>query len=161
MTVVSITAHRNTTQDDDKIIYLAMTTLMCDPGIEAIYFGGARGGDTVSLKAAIEIRGLWDNIPELVVVVPDRIEDQPRIAREWILKADRVIELKNPITPSDQYRSYDIRNEYLVNVAQKGEGFIVAFWNSKPSGTANCVGFAKAMEVPVQVVAISGGLKCV
>jgi len=153
--VVSITGHRNVTVEDTRTIRLAMTTLLANESVRAICFGGARGTDTEALKAALELRG-QDRTPKLVVIVPNRVSDQPAQARVWIAKADQVIELGNPITVSDGFKSYDIRNRYLVEAARRADGFVVAFWNKKPSGTKNCIDYAGTVGVPVEEVYIDG-----
>ena len=155
MSIVSITGHRNLSQSDITTISLTMTSLMADETIEAIYFGGAKGADTEALRACLDIRKSLS--VQLVVVVPDRVEDQPRVARDWIFRADQVIELGNPITPMDHYRSYSLRNEYLVDVVRETDGFLVAFWDGIESGgTYNCLEYARMSDIPIQVVGVEG-----
>ena len=41
-----------------------------------------------------------------------------------------------------------LRNEYMVDHADE----LIAVWDSSPSGTANCVNYAKRKNVPVTIV---------
>lgn len=149
---VAITANRLLTPDDHGIIFDEMMRLMTDGRIESIYFGGAVGGDTVALKACLDVT-IMDR-PQLIVVVPNRLADQPKITHEISKKADTLVELANPITVSDGWRSYHIRNEYMVDHAER----VVAFWNksTKPSGTAACIRYALKNKKPVDIIKIAG-----
>jgi len=79
------------------------------------YFGGARGFDNDALKYITKTQ------PGAIrtVVVPNRLIDQPFETRMVIKQnATEIIELKN--TGAGRYR---IRNEFMVNKAQKTVGF--------------------------------------
>ncbi len=79
------------------------------------YFGGARGADNDALKYIARTQ------PGSIrtVVVPNRLIDQPAETRMVIKNnATEIIELKN--TGADRYR---IRNQFMVNKAQKTVGF--------------------------------------
>ena len=54
--IASITAHRDLAPSDAAVIQGAMQTLVAHPSVDAIYFGGARGGDTIALQAALYFR---------------------------------------------------------------------------------------------------------
>lgn len=149
---VAITANRLLIPSDHEIIAIQMAKLMTDPLVEAIYFGGAIGGDTVALQACLDMTFL--DRPKLIVVVPFKLSDQPKITRSVSEQADELIELGNPITVSDGYRSYHIRNEFMCDHSSK----IVAFWNksTKPSGTAACIRYALKTKKEVEIVEIKG-----
>ena len=149
---VAITGHRHLSDKDKATIWRSMQTLVCNPTISEILFGGAVGADTEALQAALLHRK--GKSPRLTVVVPCREEDQPWAARKWFGQADKVIELGNPITSADRYESYHIRNRYLVDHAIS----VVAFWDGLPkSGTGSCVRYAK--DKGVKLIHIPMGQK--
>lgn len=149
--IISITAHREVSGQDQSRIRSSMKVLVENPTIDAIYFGGARGGDTIALRAAHEFR--TGERPWLAVVVPDTVRQQPFEAKQWFHLADDIIELGNNITPDNKFSAYHIRNEYLVHVATS----LVAFYSGKKtSGTGRCIDFAKSHGVVVHVIPVSG-----
>jgi len=128
-----------------------MKLLVQNPTVDAIYVGGARGGDTIALQAAAEFRK--GSRPQLVVVCPDTEAAQPFQARQWFHLADEVIELGNPITREDGFESYRIRNKYLVDHCTT----LVAFYNGdKDTGTGHAVQYAESLGVVVRTVPIVG-----
>jgi uncharacterized phage-like protein YoqJ len=148
-TIASVTAHREVTVEDTRIIHEAVRGLVYEDGLDAIYFGGARGGDTVALQAAIYFRANRPR-PWLTVVVPETLLKQPEETRYWTKRADEVIELRNPLT---QPKSYAIRNQYLVDIST----FLVAFYNGdKRSGTGMTVGMAESVGLAVRKFQIEG-----
>jgi len=150
--IASITAHRELAASDHAVIQKAMQTLVKHPDVDAIYFGGARGGDTVALQAALYFR--TDQRPWLTVVVPDKLQHQPAETHVWSRKADEIIELGNPITRDDYFRSYTIRDQYLVDVAS----YLVAFFSGNyKSGTGKTVRMAEKDGVQVHKVKVAGG----
>jgi len=148
--IISITAHRDVSGQDQSLIRSAMKRLVENQTIDAIYVGGARGGDTIALRAASEYR--TGSRPWLAVVVPDTVSKQPFEASQWFHLADDVIELGNRITPDDGFSAYQIRNEFLVHVATS----LVAFYNGKSGGTGNCVAFATSQGVVVHTIPVRG-----
>lgn len=149
---IAITANRLLVPEDHDVIFREMTELITLPEIEAIYFGGALGGDTVALKACLDICCL--NRPKLIVVVPNRLSDQPVGTHQLSRRADQIIELGQPITMADGWRAYKARNEYMVDHATE----VVAFWNKStgPSGTASCIQYALKTNKPCRIVQILG-----
>ena len=120
--------------------------------IDEIYFGGARGVDTRALYWAHKYK---KPNTKLIVVVPDTIDKQPAETRGYInTLADEVIELKNPITKSDGFAAYQIRNEYMVNPCD----LLISFWNGqkKNCGTYNCMEYATSKNKTIRIVNIAG-----
>jgi hypothetical protein len=152
---VAVTAHRNTTEDDFRVIWDAMSELVKDDAVKEVYFGGARGGDSIALEALLTMRK--GPYPQAIVIVPDTVHQQPGDAQDWISQADQVIELKMPITKADGYWSYKNRNERLIDCAKTGRGYLIAFWNGRPSGTSHAVEVAMLQQVPIIHIPISGG----
>lgn len=149
---VAITANRKLAPQDYDDIFEEMSFLITSPNIEAIYFGGAVGGDTVALKSCLDIVCLTR--PRLIVVVPNRLQDQPRETHAVSRRADEIIELGMPITSADGWRAYKARNEYMVDHADH----LVAFWNksTKPSGTGSCISYAYKVGKTVKIIEITG-----
>lgn len=145
--IASISGHRNLSPQGKARVRKAMVALLKKDAVDAIYFGGARGTDTLALQAAAEVRvGLR---PHLVVVVPDKAESQPFEARQWFHLADEVIELGNPIASRDRYQAFRIRNQYLVDVAT----LLIAFFNGdQKTGTGQAIRMAE--EVGLRVVLV-------
>jgi len=54
---VAITGNRGITAEDRAKIRAKVRELVADPGVAAIFFGGAIGADTEALAAALEFRG--------------------------------------------------------------------------------------------------------
>lgn len=137
--IVSITAHRALSADDISRIHTTMKYVLQRAHIDAIYFGGARGGDTEALKAALHWRGNTKR-PHLVVVVPDTVSKQPYETHAWTRQADEIIELNNKITRDDGFASFTKRDRYLVDVATS----VLAFFSGNyASGTGKTVKMAE------------------
>lgn len=147
--IVSVTAHRKISIPDQPRVRSAMKVLVQNPTIDAIYFGGALGGDTLALRAAAEFR--TGPKPRLVVVLPDTEAAQPFAARQWYHLADEVIELGYTITQDDGFQAYHRRNEYLVNICTS----LVAFFSGqKKSGTGSTIDYARSLGVVVHEVPV-------
>lgn len=125
---VCVTGRRDLTPEGKRVIVQRIREILTEPGIETIYFGGARGADTIALAAAIKYRK--GSVPRLVAVVPDTVERQPWEARTIVVLADEVIELKHPISREDGYRSFIARDEWMVDRS----GRVEAFWDRRRKG---------------------------
>lgn len=108
---------------------------------ERYFFGGARGADT----DALEYVSRTQPATERIVVVPNRLEDQPIAAQAVIRQnATKVIELGNH--GPDRYQ---IRNQYMVDHADR----VVAFTDGrKTGGTFNTVQYANAQGKSVEFI---------
>lgn len=153
--IVTITGNRNTTNSDLETIKRTMELLLRDNDLTAVYFGGARGADTIALKEAhLYKHGFMRDDVQLIVVVPDTILQQP-VETRVVSKtySDQLIELKQPITANDGFAAYHIRNRFMVDRATN----IIAFWNGEvKSGTWTTVRYAKAREKQIEIVTIEG-----
>jgi hypothetical protein len=149
--IISITAHRKLADAHVSTIHATMQKIVRSPDVDAVYFGGALGGDTEALKAALYFR--QGKRPWLVVVVPDTVAKQPIDTRAWTRQADEVIELRNPIRREDDFVSYTVRDRYLVDVAST----VVAFFSGNyRSGTGQTVRMAEKDGLVVTKVMLSG-----
>lgn len=148
---VAITGNRLLSKDDESKIFETIKFIVTNPNVNSIYFGGAIGADTVALKSALNIICLEK--PKLVVVVPNTLKDQPKQTQNTSEFADELVELKNIITASDGYRSYQIRNEYMVDHAD----VTISFWDGiQAGGTYNCIAYALKYGKKVFNVKIEG-----
>lgn len=143
---IAITGTRNVAPEGRELIRKALSEIITSRNdIEAIIFGGARGTDTVALECAYEIREEQKRNFELIVVVPFKIEKQPREAQEAILKyASRVIELSLPFSMG----GYHKRNEEMVKMAD----MILAFWDRKDGGTSHTIERARKHGKEIKVI---------
>lgn len=149
--IITITANRKLVPTDHDIIFQEMVELVTTPEIETIYFGGAIGGDTVALQSCLDICVL--DRPKLIVVVPNRLQDQPKSTHAISRKADEIIELGNNISVSDGWAAYHKRNAYMVDRSSD----VVAFWDgSANSGTSSCINYAKKLNKTIKIVQIIG-----
>lgn len=148
---VTVTGNRLLGIEDEGIIFQEMEELITS-NIEAIYFGGAIGTDTVSLKACLDL--VVFGRPKLIVVVPNKLYHQPKATQTVSEQADEVIELGAPISVSDGWRSFHNRNEFMVDNSNR----VVAFWkkSKKSSGTYSCMKYALKHNKPVKIVEING-----
>lgn len=148
---IAITANRKLDPDDNTTIFNKMAELVTNENVEAIYFGGAIGGDHVALEAALSIQAI--NKPKLIVVVPCVLANQPKVTHENIKKADELIELKNPITQDDNWKSFHQRNEYMVDHAEK----TICFFNGlRRGGSYSCAQYAEKQGKVVEYIIIIG-----
>lgn len=147
--IVTMTGHRNVTPKDIAVIRGSIRSLVRNPSIDAIYFGGALGADTVALIAAAEFR--QDERPHLVVVTPNTARHQPADARKYFHLADEVIELGYEITRDDHYAAFKKRNCYMVDVATA----VVAFFSgNKKSGTWHAMSYAESSGLTVYPIPV-------
>jgi predicted Rossmann fold nucleotide-binding protein DprA/Smf involved in DNA uptake len=149
---VAITGNRGITTDDEAVVRARVRELALDPTVAVLFFGGARGADTVALDAALAARK--GGRPRLVVVLPDTLEAQPRDTWATTRRADERLELGRPIRAEDRWRAYHLRNRRLVEEATE----LLAFWNGEPrSGTASTINLARKRGIEVELVRVEGG----
>lgn len=148
-----ITAHRELVEGDDLRIRKGVEDFIGFNDFDYILFGGARGGDTLALATALELRSTSRRPLMLVVVVPDTLAAQPRETWSVSEKADRVIELHHPITRENNFWALRHRNEFMIDWAYS-DGRLLAFWNGEKSGTANAVFYARELGLEVSVRSI-------
>lgn len=122
---IAFTGNRDYT--DPASLYRGLDQVRAD----RYFFGGARGADTDALKYIARTQPLTERI----VVVPNRLADQPIKAHAVIrAHATSVIELGN--TGPGRYQ---IRNQYMVDHADR----VLAFTDGRKSGgTFNTIQYA-------------------
>ena len=157
--IVAITGHRHLLPADAALVTARVEALIYEVRPAVVIFGGAVGVDTVALAAAQHHRShrggtVRAHHSRLVVIVPDVVAAQPHEAREAIrLYADEVVELRNPITSTDQWAAYHARNRVMVDRATH----VLGFWDGDTrTGTGSCVAYAARMGREVWVETIGG-----
>lgn len=152
---VAITANRSLDLDDHVTIFNKMAELVTNENIEKIYIGGAVGGDTVALQAALDISKSTMYRPKFIVVVPDTLKRQ--VSSTWPIskQADEIIELNEAITAENGYEAYHIRNRYMVDHAEQ----VVAFHSADKAGggTLKTIRYAQLCGKPVDIIYLIGG----
>ena len=150
-----ISAHRELAEADVPLIRKGMADFIGFRDFDYIMFGGARGGDTVALAAALELRHTSPRPLKLIVVVPDTLAVQPRETWEVSQRADRIIELHHSITRANNFWALHHRNEFMLDWVYP-QGRLLAFWNGEKSGTANAVHYARRIDLEVSTRKIQG-----
>jgi len=135
MSSIAFTGNRDYT--DTGALYRGLDGVSAD----TYYFGGARGADTDALQYIAKTQPA----SERIVVVPNRLADQPVAVRSIIQRdATRIIELGN----SGPGR-YQVRNQYMVNHADR----VVAFTDGrKTGGTFNTITYANTQGKGVELI---------
>ncbi len=109
--------------------------------------GMALGGDTIFALAVLELKNEGYNI-KLHCAVPFKHysikwNDKDRTLYKSILHAADTVKLVS----DDEYKAWLLqkRNEYMVDLSD----LIIAIWDGSPSGTANCINYAKKYYKPI------------
>ena len=147
--IIAISGHRDL--HDSSIPIVERTIALEAPRATEIRFGGAIGVDTVALEACCFLRQeVW---PELVVIVPYRVADQPRTARAVIETcADEVIELDLLRGRQASLR----RNDELLDGANK----LIAFTDGRTTGgTFYTIQKARELGIEVEIVEVRTSIK--
>lgn len=130
--------------------------VMGNSEIEKVYFGGAEGVDTEMLIRCGKLKSVVPYKKKLVAIVPNTIKEQPEFAQKAIAEyTDSLIELNNPISQDDGYKSYRIRNKTLVDKCGK----LYAFPKKKShnrSGTWMTIRIAQKENKDVEIIELEG-----
>jgi len=118
------------------------------PFFDEVRFGGARGVDTVALRAAHDVTEGLES-PVLIVYAPATLKDLPKEGRtEAERSADRIVELGGHPAHKDSYLK---RNLAMLNGASR----LLAFWDGGTGGTAFTIREAEKRGIPVTVIAVN------
>lgn len=142
--ILVVSGHRDL--HDTSVPIIERTMAIEAPRATVVRFGGAIGVDTVALEVCCYLRSeVW---PDLLVIVPHRVEDQPLSARAVIETcADKVIELDLP----REGRSALDRNDALLDSANR----LVAFTDRRTTGgTWYTIERAKDSGIEVEIVEV-------
>lgn len=155
--VVAVTASRNVPKGAEFALGDAAQRIVQATWVQAVLFGGARGGDTIALVAARAAKG-ERKLPFLVVVVPDTLDEQPEAAAQAArLCADAIVELRNEITAADGFAAFHVRNRYLVDHA----AHLVGYGTGRPGGTMKTLAYAAGRASVTEYRVFSHGLRVV
>lgn len=123
-------------------------------GATELRFGGARGSDTVALRAAKRIVDVaLGSRVRIVAVVPFRLSDQPHEASEAVKQcADDILELALPKNTRLQLvAGYHQRNAELLRPAAR----VVAFIDDRTSGgTYATIRLARRRGLDLRIVSV-------
>lgn len=147
--IVTISGIRDLDPDCDQDVINGIGALFRHrgPGLTELRFGGARGTDTLALRAAHTYRG-DRSTPRLVVYLPCTRGVAPREARSSLSLADEVIEMGG--NPGDK-GSYLRRNVRMT----AGADMLLAFADGETGGTGHAIACARVKGgVEVQVLAV-------
>jgi hypothetical protein len=145
---VAVSGSRQPNPEDESEIEKTIRTVVARQRSSAMIFGGARGTDTVALRAARAGRGRAKT-PRLVVIVPGTAKEQPSAARACIAQcADEVIELGLPLRAPSFLR----RNAEMLKRAD----VLIAFWDGRPGGTSWTLNEARRRGIPSRIIALVG-----
>jgi uncharacterized phage-like protein YoqJ len=147
---VAFTGIRDVDPSAETSIRAVVKKIVDRPDVVELIFGGARGCDTLAIRAALETRADRAN-PKLTVIVPARVKDQPNEAQPWIRKADEIVQLGLPLRGGRGSVAYRKRNQAMVDRADE----LVAFWDGrKEGGTHMTILIADCKGIPVKVVTV-------
>ena len=142
--IIAITGHRDL--HDSSIPIVERKIAHEAPTATEIRFGGAIGVDTVALESCCYLR--QEKWPELIVIVPYRVADQPKAARATIETcADEVVELDLPRGRQASLR----RNDELLDGADR----LIAFTDGRTTGgTRYTIQKARELGIEVEIVEV-------
>lgn len=149
--ILVVTGIRDLHPDDEPIVWSEMDEAVATHKPEAVVFGGARGVDSVALRAVAEYYPRMKRI----VIVPGRVDQQPRAAQYAIVRcATEVVELALDLNDKS---AWIVRNEEMLRrgSAQPGARVIGFTDGSASGGTARTVESAKnRWKIPVTEVRV-------
>lgn len=143
---VAFTGHRSYKRSHDDVLLGCVEELVAS-GAESFRVGMAEGFDLAAALAVLSLRDSHPNLRlELYIPYPTfshHMSDVERRLYEAIVqRADRV-----EYVAEEYYTGvYQERNKRLV----EGSDFVVAWWNGKPSGTSQTIGYARTLGCPVK-----------
>jgi hypothetical protein len=150
---VTISGTRATSHHPDNW-FTALFARYVEPFIGSnahVYVGGAPGIDTLALRW-LTVRAC----AQITVVVPARLADQPREARDAVASALRdervtnLVELRHPRFPAVE--AYHARNRWMVDRSELLIAFPLA--DSGASGTGQTIEYAASKRLPRLVVPV-------
>lgn len=157
MSTAAITGHRPQSLDGDyslsselwNNIRSNLRYTFVEERVDHVYTGMALGVDTVAAQVSLQLE-----IPFTACVPFDGQErmwpeKSKREYRRLLDAAERVVVvIKGPYAVWKMQK----RNEYMVNKLTEPEDLLIAVWNGKPGGTANCYRYAVKKEKNIKVI---------
>jgi hypothetical protein len=141
---IAISGSRDIDDDGVRRIEETVPKIIDHHDPKAVLFGGAKGTDTISLRAIYDNFSETDR-PVLKAIVPFKLDDQPKRSVQAIEKyCDEITEMDSPKSKG----AYFERNQKLVNQSDK----LIACWNGSSKGTAHTIQEAKNKGLDVIVL---------
>lgn len=144
--VVTFTGHRTYSRHNDQLIQHWVEMLYM-AGACRFRVGMAEGFDLAAASAVLVAKNKHSDI-ELEVFIPWRGFEQTfseSNRRLYSLIVERATQI-HYIAEGYYHGVYQERNEKMVD----GADYVIAWWNGKPSGTANTVRYARRVGCPVK-----------
>lgn len=144
--VVTFTGHRSYSRRHDQLIE-HWVEMLYRAGTRWFRVGMAEGFDLAAASAVLVAKGKHADI-ELEAFIPWRGFEQTfseSNRRLYSLILERVTRV-HYIAESYSHGVYQQRNEAMVD----GADYVIAWWDGKPSGTANTVRYARSTGCPVK-----------
>jgi hypothetical protein len=119
MSTLLVTGTNYANQSHTKEIFQILYTTIKENDIDVIIQGANKGVELISLMSSFFIReGLEDDVKKykIVTVLEDSLQkcynDKKNFVKEY---SDEVIELGNEVSPNNNYESFKIKNNYMVD----------------------------------------------
>ena len=144
--VVTFTGHRTYSRHNDQLIQHWVEMLYM-AGACRFRVGMAEGFDLAAASAVLVAKNKYSDI-ELEVFIPWRGFEQTfseSNRRLYSLIVERATQI-HYLAEGYYHGVYQERNEKMVD----GADYVIAWWNGKPSGTANTVRYARNVGCPVK-----------
>ena len=144
--VVTFTGHRTYSRHNDQLIQHWVEMLYM-AGACRFRVGMAEGFDLAAASAVLVAKNKYSDI-ELEVFIPWRGFEQTfseSNRRLYSLIVERATQI-HYLAEGYYHGVYQERNEKMVD----GADYVIAWWNGKPSGTANTVRYARRVGCPVK-----------
>ena len=144
--VVTFTGHRTYSRHNDQLIQHWVEMLYM-AGACRFRVGMAEGFDLAAASAVLVAKNKHSDI-ELEVFIPWRGFEQTfseSNRRLYSLIVERATQI-HYLAEGYYHGVYQERNEKMVD----GADYVIAWWNGKPSGTANTVRYARRVGCPVK-----------
>lgn len=148
--ILTISGNRDISPLSEDIIEEKIPEFIINNNVKHIYIGGARGIDTRALQIILGLN-LYDR-PRLTIVVPFKLNDQPRETHFWTKKADELIELELPKSNNGKFnfQAFQVRNIYMIDRSEH----VLACHNGGVGGTQNAIDYANLRGITVSVIDI-------
>lgn len=145
-TTIAFTGHRHYNRSHDCAIIECLEQLVAS-GARVFRVGMAEGFDLAAACTVLLLQSKYPDI-ELEAFIPWRGFEQTfseSNRRLYSLIVERATQI-HYIAEGYYHGVYQERNEKMVD----GADYVIAWWNGKPSGTANTVRYARMVGCPVK-----------
>lgn len=153
---VSFTGHRPWKQAVSEAVIRAAVfdaiSQSINDGYCTFISGMAQGLDIIAAETVLEFREHNQNIRLICALPYPGFEySWPLVWKERLSSVLKCADLVRVISPSYSPRSYQMRNEWMVNHSN----LVIAFYQGVPGGTKNTIDYAKNKGVMVKILDIT------